>query len=306
MATNSSLAILKAMGTLPSVLAPAALEQIRGFLQSQLLPEGAFANRFGQADLYYTSFGLAGAEALGMSLPLKAVDGYLQRQVPSSLDLIHLHCYLRSALLLRKQSLPAAWSPALVPKWFRQLPEAALISTFAHAGGYRIGLDKPVTPYAIFLAATALSSCGMPIPDADRLLATLAAFRTPDGGWSNVPGTAEGTVNASVAAWVTLAECGIEPDAPAQAWLLRQFETPSGGVHGVPLAPLPDLLSTASALTALQVCRVRLPELQKSRCRSLILDHWNADGGFTGTVADDVSDCEYTFYGLLALGILAS
>ena len=44
MATNSSLAILKAMETLPSLLAPAAQAQIRGFLQAQLLPEGAFAN----------------------------------------------------------------------------------------------------------------------------------------------------------------------------------------------------------------------------------------------------------------------
>jgi hypothetical protein len=306
MATNSSLAILKAMGTLPSILAPAAQEQIRGFLQSQLLPEGAFANRFGQADLYYTSFGLAGAEALGMKLPLKAVDGYLKSQAPASLDLIHLHCYLRSVLLLRKLSMPALLSPALLPGLLRRVPEAALIPNFSLAGGYRIALDKPVTPYAVFLAVTAFSSCGMPVPEPARLLATLAAFRTPDGGWSNVPGTAEGTVNASAAALVTLAECGIEPDAPAQAWLLRQFETPSGGVHGVALAPLPDLLSTASALTALHVGKIPLPEARKKRCRDLVLDHWNADGGFTGTVADDVSDCEYTFYGLLALGILAS
>ncbi len=305
MATNSSLAILKAMDSLPSLLVPDAQAQICRFLQAQLLPEGAFANRFGQADLYYTSFGLACAEALEMTLPRPAVEGYLQRQVPAALDLIHLHCYLRSALLLRKQSLPAALSPALVPKLFRRVPEAALVSAFAQAGGYRIAVDQPVTPYAIFLAVTALSSCGMPVPEPGRLLATLAAFRTPDGGWSNVPGTAEATVNASAAALVTLAECGVEPDAQAQAWLLRQFETPSGGVHGAPLAPLPDLLSTASALTALLVCRIPLPEARKKRCRELVLDHWTEEGGFTGTVADDIGDCEYTFYGLLALGILA-
>jgi hypothetical protein len=32
---------------------------------------------------------------------------------------------------------------------------------------------------------------------------------------------------------------------------------------------------------------------------------WHAQGGFRGHWADEVVDCEYTYYGLLALGTLA-
>jgi hypothetical protein len=42
----------------------------------------------------------------------------------------------------------------------------------------------------------------------------------------------------------------------------------------------------------------------KEACLDFVDSLWNAEGGFHGNWTDDELDCEYTFYGLLALGHL--
>jgi prenyltransferase beta subunit len=72
-----------------------------------------------------------------------------------------------------------------------------------------------------------------------------------------------------------------------------------------PAAPLPDLLSTATALHALAALDRRIPSALHERCMDFIDTLWTAEGGFHGHWADDHIDAEYTYYGLLALGHLA-
>jgi hypothetical protein len=43
----------------------------------------------------------------------------------------------------------------------------------------------------------------------------------------------------------------------------------------------------------------------KEPCLDFIDSLWTNEGAFHGNWADDHVDCEYTFYGLLALGHLA-
>jgi hypothetical protein len=43
----------------------------------------------------------------------------------------------------------------------------------------------------------------------------------------------------------------------------------------------------------------------REACLDFVDSLWTSQGAFYGTWADDVADCEYTFYGLLALGHLA-
>jgi hypothetical protein len=70
------------------------------------------------------------------------------------------------------------------------------------------------------------------------------------------------------------------------------------------MAPLPDLLSTATALHALAAMHVDF-SAAKEPCLDFIDTLWSSKGGFYGTWEDDVLDCEYTFYALLALGHLS-
>ena len=87
-------------------------------------------------------------------------------------------------------------------------------------------------------------------------------------------------------------------------WLLAQLHT-EGGWLAVPGAPIPDLLSTATALHALACMERPLTEFQRESCLDFIDTLWSAEGGFHGHWADDARDAEYTFYGLLALGHLS-
>ena len=79
----------------------------------------------------------------------------------------------------------------------------------------------------------------------------------------------------------------------------------SGGFLAAPAAPMPDLLSTATALHALAATATPLDDLREP-CLDFIDSLWDPRGGFHGTWADDALDCEYVFYGLLALGHLTT
>jgi prenyltransferase beta subunit len=86
-------------------------------------------------------------------------------------------------------------------------------------------------------------------------------------------------------------------------WLLAQTH-PNGGFLAIPGAPIPDLLSTATALHALAGLQTSFERIKES-CLDYIDTLWTNEGSFHGNWADDHLDCEYTCYGLLALGHLS-
>ena len=86
-------------------------------------------------------------------------------------------------------------------------------------------------------------------------------------------------------------------------WLLAQTH-PEGGFLAIPGAPIPDLLSTATALHALAGLQTSFERIKES-CLDYIDSLWTNEGSFHGNWADDHLDCEYTCYGLLALGHLS-
>ena len=67
---------------------------------------------------------------------------------------------------------------------------------------------------------------------------------------------------------------------------------------------MPDLLSTATALHALRGMDRDL-EPFKEPCLDFIDSLWVNRGSFYGSWGEAYLDCEYTFYGLLALGHLS-
>ena len=86
-------------------------------------------------------------------------------------------------------------------------------------------------------------------------------------------------------------------------WLLAQAH-PQGGFLAVPGAPIPDLLSTATALHALAGLGVSFEKV-KEPSLDFVDSLWTNEGAFHGNWADEHLDCEYTCYGLLALGHLS-
>ncbi len=84
---------------------------------------------------------------------------------------------------------------------------------------------------------------------------------------------------------------------------MGEFYKENGSYAPVRKAPSGDLLSTGVALYALRFVHGDL-RINKPACLDFIDSlYWN--GGFCATDEDEVTDVEYTFYGLLGLGALS-
>lgn len=281
-------------------LAPQQLGESRdlvaAFLRSRLAPDGGFLNRGGESDLYYTVFGLEGLVALQESLPSEAVGAYLtQFRDGDDLDFVHL------------ASLARCW--ATISRDVSAVPARGILARIEACrsgdGGYAQAPDaERGTVYAAFLAYGAYEDLRAPLPEPDRVLDSLGALRARDGGYANRAGDAHGITTVTAAALLLLRALGGAIDPHLGMWLLDRCH-PSGGFVATPGTPMPDLLSTATALHALAALHVPLAGVLEP-CLDFVDSLWTNRGGFYGSWADDTLDCEYTFYGLLALGHLAA
>lgn len=268
----------------PKLLGESA-DLVAGYLRSQLNPDGGFADRAGNSDLYYTVFGLEGLAALRADLPVSQVAGYLRSFGDGSgLDFVHVSCLAR------------CW--ANLPAEFRaEVPADAILRRI---DAFRAA---DATVYGCFLALGAYQDLGRELPEPASTIERVKQLRAEDGGFANQADVPLGLTPATAAAVTLFRQLG-EPVPPELAdWLLSRHAA-DGGFFATPIAPLPDLLSTATALHALAGMQAELETIREP-CLDFIDTLWTSRGGFHGTWADDVLDCEYTYYGLLSLGHLS-
>ncbi len=280
----------------PRLLA-GSTDLVRDFYRRQFNDDGAAGDRAGRPDLYYTIFALAGAQALDVPVPVERTEVWLASQGDGAgLDFVHLGALARCWAALGPERMPAGLGEALL---------ARIESYRKPDGGYE-GDPKPGhgTAYGAFVALGAYQDLGRTPPRVLDLVRSLKRLETPDGAWSNAPGLPTGSLNATAGAVTLIGHLGFPVNADVGGWLLAQAH-PEGGFLAVPGAPLPDLLSTATALHALACLERRVPSRLHERCLDFIDTLWSAEGGFHGHWADDHLDAEYTFYGLLALGHLS-
>jgi hypothetical protein len=83
--------------------------------------------------------------------------------------------------------------------------------------------------------------------------------------------------------------------------LLKSFVAESGGFKAFSQSHRSDMLSTAVALFALKSSGSDL-RLFKPACLDFIQENF-VEGAFLSGDGDQIKDLEYTFYGLLALGV---
>lgn len=270
-----------------------ALPAVRAFVASQLV-SGAGLDRDGRPDLYYTIFSLAAHQAVEQPFVEEDVRSYLGGfGGGDGLDFVHLGALAR------------CW--AVVGGANDALKSRLLSRIEAHRtrnGGYD---GEPGSAegnsYSAFVALGAYQDSEVPMPEPLKLIQSLKFLETPDGAWGNAVGLSMGSTNATAAAITLLHQMGMPLSEAPGTWLKNQLH-PEGGFLAMPRAPIPDLLSTATALHALACLEVPLPAQSKERCLDFLDTLWTAEGGFHGHWADDHLDVEYTFYGLLALGHL--
>jgi prenyltransferase beta subunit len=282
----------------PKLLAEST-ELVRRFLFGQQNDDGGFKDRSGRSDLYYTVFGLEGLLALQAPLPIERVVSYLRPfGGGAELDLVHLCC------LARAWAAFGAVSSLTMPPADREQALKQIECFRSRDGGYHpVAGRAGGTVYAGFLAIGAHQDLRSPLPDPESLAQALMACATPDGAWANEPGMKEGSTNATAAAVTLLRQLSHAANKQVGDWLLARVH-PQGGFRAAPAAPVPDLLSTATALHALAGLERDCSGIKES-CVDFVDSLWTNEGAFHGHWGDDALDCEYTYYGLLALGHLS-
>ncbi|HLY07999.1 MAG TPA: prenyltransferase/squalene oxidase repeat-containing protein [Planctomycetota bacterium] len=258
----------------PKLLQEAAEPVVR-FLRDQFNEDGGARDRAGQSDLYYTVFALDGLIALQQDLPIDRVRRYLERfGEGDALDFVHLTCLAR------------CWAA---------LGKGALAEDVSGPLALRILQGGNDSVYHQFLKFGALEDLGAASDDPDGATAQILGLQSPDGSFMGTTPTTAGAVTL-------LHHLGADVPRSAIDWLYGRAR-PQGGFFPAPDSPVPDLLSTATALHALAAAHAPLGAL-----RDPMLDFvdtlWTGKA-FCGSWADDAVDSEYTYYALLSLGHLS-
>jgi hypothetical protein len=277
-----------------------SIDAVRQFLRQHLHDDGGFKGRDGRSDLYYTLFGLEASIALDAKVPYDRVAAYLDGfATPQSLDLVHLACLIRCQTNLAERA-GNALDPAT-----RDALAARLMQFRAADGGFSTsaGADRGHV-YGSFLALGACQDLEVDTLEPDRLLASVESLMMPDGGYANEP-TMKASATPATAAALTIFHYLQRPiPEAARRWLFARVAR-EGGFTAIPFPPdiaVSDLLSTATALHALSLTDTPLGDEFREANLDYLDALWDARGGFHGHPDDDIVDCEYTYYGLLALG----
>lgn len=273
----------------------AMAHDIAAYVQSQVNPDGGCAGRDTRSDLYYTTFALDCLLACGQT-PWPALTDYLAPfGAGERLDFMHTICLARCRTRMPEHP----FSPAQQSAWLNHIEQYR-----SRDGGYhtRPGSETGSIT-AAFLALTCLADFQHQPDDPQRIADSIETLRTHDGAYANERGMQSGTTLATAGALILHTQLARPAPTGLEAWLLAR-QHPAGGFLSSPDAPVPDLLSTATALYALKITGFDLAKL-----RSATLDFadglWHESGGYCGYWTDHLPDCEYTYYGLLAMGCVA-
>lgn len=276
-----------------------AKDSVVDFLWSRLDPCGGFLGRDGRPDIYYSSFALDCLSATDpAATDLKRTETWVQSLgTGDNLDFVHRTCLARCWARL----------PGLrVSRAMRKELAASLEICRAPDGGY----NTTPTPAAgsvtgTFFALGAYDDLDLLPPSPLKALTSLERLGTPDGAYGNDPGQAQGTTLATAGVAILNARLHRRTDPRVMPWLRARCHC-EGGFLASPGAPLPDLLSTATALFAFHTQEIALDAPGITACLGFIESLQEPSGGFCGQWTDDTADTEYTFYALLSLGCLVA
>ena len=282
------------------LLGSGAEDAILSFLQSQQASDGGFTGRSGNdSDIYYTMYAAMLYAAFTGGIPQKLAEYIKKTASDTKLDFIHTCALGRLYALMSGGAVDAECKECLQ----KRLAEyRSLDGGFSHSAKFA----EYGTPYGAFLAAAAYDELQVEIQDKELLVASVTVCRTPDSGFANQRGALCGTANATAAAVAYLAVYNHSGGIPAgTSEFVMKLYADNGGFRASGQSPFADVLSTGSLLFAMFEAGLSLSPEKAAATLGMIEHCWTDSGGFTGYPEDSVSDCEYTFYALLAVGALA-
>jgi geranylgeranyl transferase type-2 subunit beta len=278
-----------------------------GFFLAAQRPDGGFAGRDDQSDLYYTGFALRALALLGeLQGPVaERAAEFLRGRLTGRAPIIDFLSLVYSRTLLDMAAGIDIFAAA-PPNWPDQVA-AALEGFRRDDGGYAKGEEGTASStYHTFLVAICLELIERPLPFPDRMVQFVLSQRRDDGGFVEIrPMKRSGTNPTAAAVGLLKITGGLDAQARDEVVdFLADMQTDEGGLRANTRIPIADLLSTFTGLLTLidlggadEVDR----EAIERYARSLERDQ----GGFFAAEWDQACDVEYAFYGLGALAMVA-
>lgn len=274
-------------------------EEVLQFVVGQQNADGGFKDRGGRSDLYYSLFGGLMIRAWGMGHGAKGMESEHRRPKTEA-----TFPELVEGTILKFRQFITPQSNSEVPGFIEKCCLALLqkdlkngrisrIRTLISLGQSfwkeRHSINLSYRSFVLFLTLDAV----LPFSGILKLAAKqMLAKATVD---ANSP-------CSEVAANVFLKKM-MNQEGLAEQELLKSFACKTGGFKAFQHIQQADMLSTAVALFALNYAGSDL-RLLKPACLDFIQSNYS-DGAFLAGDGDSTKDVEYTFYGLLALGVMA-
>ncbi len=299
-----TLRLAEGAGRLPA----AARQQHAEFLRAKQNADGGFGGREGGSDLYYTGFALRGLAILG-ELHGELADraaGFVRQRLGGQAAIIDFLSLLYSTMLLDTAAginvlagAPADWRSRV----------AAEVERFRRDdGGYAMSHEGySSSTYYTFLVLLCQQVIGAPPVEPERIVRFIASRRREDGGFVELGPMRKSGTNPTAAAIGTLKILDAIDEETREGAIdfLAERQTDEGGLAANTRIPFADVLSSfTGTLTLLDLGGLK--EIDAADVRRFVLSLQSDAGGFMAHALDEVTDVEYTFYGLGTLALLAS
>ena len=268
-------------------------------------PDGGFAGREGDSDLYYTSFALRSLALLGElhGEAAQRAEAFLKSRLSGEVPIVDFLSLIYSAAQLQLSAGIDIFADA--PTGWQQNVAAALERLRRDDGGYAKGEDGQYSSlYHTFLVVLCLELLQQPMIAAERLTDFVRSRQREDGGFVELPQVQRSGTNPTAAAIGLLRITDSLDDEVRDRALdfLVNMQTDEGGLRANTRIPIPDLLSTfTGALTLLDLGAGN--DFDALAARQLAESLQLPTGGFRGGAWDPGDDVEYTFYGIGTLAL---
>jgi len=269
---------------------------LRTFFLAAQSENGGFTGRQGEGDLYYTGFALRGLFLLGaLDDPelLRRVSGFLDDQAPRPLSAVESASFVFCSPLVN----------GMLGRETSQEQKERILYRWKHfrcADGCYATSEKTAysSTYQTFLAATVFEQLGAEEEKNAIPVEPILDRQRSDGGFVELAPLRRSGTNPTAAAAAFLAMRAAESrNRNGMIDFLLARQTSEGGFTANTQIPVPDLLSSFTAVVALFDLQAE-ERYDRSALRQFVLDSRSPDGGYFGAPWDRQSDVEYGFYGL--------
>ena len=302
-------------------LSPDAIGLIQSFIKSKKNTKGGFVDRSGTRDPYYSVFGYTLCYVFDIELDKASEKNFLlDWEKRNKVDFVHavslIRCYylleaIKLANSFGKTSKSLAKTAIFQNLIGRQIAKKLrkknknLLKTITNYQSKNQGFNhlnensEYASVYANFLAFGLFEDIYFSKSWRKQIAKSCNKLKLDNGSFVNHPKSKQGVSSTTAAGIILLNTLGYSIFESSE-WLKEQIQTHGGFLAGEEV-PVADVLSTATSLFSLEITVGASDEI-KSKAAEFVGLHLDDSGGFFGSIADQIPDVEYTFYGLLAIG----